>query len=47
MTDGDRVAVATYVLDPKGTGDLIEQAQNATPVSATVDHSNMDMTGAN
>ena len=47
LTDEDRRAIATYLLDPEGTGDLPEKAPDAAPPAAMVDHSNMDMTLAN
>lgn len=42
LTDTDRVAVATYLLDPEGTGAIPTPAPPAT--TAPVDHSKMDMT---
>lgn len=47
LTDADRTAIATYLLDPDGTG--IPQAPDtaSVPVAANVDHSNMNMTNTN
>jgi hypothetical protein len=42
LTDTDRVAVATYLLDPEGTGAIPTPAPPA--ATAPVDHSKMDMT---
>ncbi|MES2913508.1 MAG: cytochrome C [Pseudomonadota bacterium] len=46
LTDADRTAIATYPLDPEGTGALPSPSPTAAP-SAVVDHSNMDMTNEN
>lgn len=48
LTDADRTAIATYLLDPAGTGRPADPAPvSATvPVAAAMDHSNMDMASA-
>jgi len=43
LTDADRTAIATYLLDPEGTGTATEPVSGAVPVASTVDHSSMDM----
>ena len=47
MTDADRLAIATYLLDPEATGDLPTARPAETPVADAIDHSNMDMTQSN
>jgi len=47
LSDADRTAIATYLLDPEGTGTLPETPGMPTPVAGKVDHSNMDMTQTN
>lgn len=48
LTDADRAAIATYLLDPEGTGAIAAPAfpAPATPMAA-MDHSQMDMTNEN
>jgi mono/diheme cytochrome c family protein len=48
LTDADREAIATYLLDPEGSGDIPEPAPRAgeTPM-AGMDHSQMDMGNEN
>lgn len=48
LTDADRMAIATYLLDPTGTGVVSEPAPQVpdTPM-AGMDHSKMDMANAN
>ncbi|MBA3909945.1 MAG: hypothetical protein C0524_08655 [Rhodobacter sp.] len=48
LTDADRVAIATYPLDPEGTGTIptLTPPATGTPM-AGVDHSRMDMTNEN
>ena len=48
LTDADRKAIATYLLDPEGTGEIPEAAP--APVEAPMagmDHSQMDMGNGN
>ena len=47
LSDADRTAIATYLLDPEGTGIVPQQAVVTDPAAPPVDHSNMDMSGAN
>ncbi len=47
LTDADRTAIATYLLDPEGTGKPVKPEPKEVPVAANADHSNMDMTAAN
>ena len=47
LTDADRTAIATYLLDPDGTGALPAQVAQDAPAAGTVDHSNMDMSPSN
>lgn len=49
LSNGDREAIATYLLDPEGTGILPPPAipAAATPMAANMDHSTMDMTNEN
>jgi mono/diheme cytochrome c family protein len=48
LTDADRVAIATYLLDPEGTGAIPTPTPPATAAPmAGVDHSKMDMTNEN
>jgi hypothetical protein len=48
LTDADREAIATYLLDPEGTGEIPEAAPAPveTPM-AGMDHSQMDMGNGN
>jgi len=48
LTDADREAIATYLLDPEGRGNISAPVQRVaeTPM-AGVDHSKMDMTNEN
>jgi hypothetical protein len=48
LTDADRAAIATYLLDPDGTGDdsHAPPRRTETPM-AGMDHSQMDMTNGN
>ena len=48
LTDADREAIATYLLDPEGTGGIPEPVQPATATPmAGMDHSQMDMSNEN
>ena len=49
LTEDDREAIATYLLDPEGTGTVPDPAvlAPAAPMTATIDHSGMDMTNGN
>lgn len=47
LTDADRTAIATYLLDPEGTGRPEVPAADSIPMAGVVDHSNMDMTQSN
>jgi mono/diheme cytochrome c family protein len=48
LTDADREAIATYLLDPDGSGDIPEPAPPATETPmAGMDHSQMDMGNEN
>lgn len=49
LTEADREAIATYLLDPEGTGTVPEPAvlAPAVPMTANMDHSTMDMTNEN
>lgn len=48
LTDADREAIATYLLDPEGTGTLPTPTPPATDAPmAGMDHSKMDMTNEN
>lgn len=48
LTDADRTAIATYLLDPEGTGTIETPAAPAAAApTAGVDHSTMDMTNEN
>lgn len=44
LTDADREAIATYLLDPAGTG---SPAEPAVPIASNVDHAAMGMSDAN
>jgi len=48
LTDADREAIATYLLDPEGRGIISAPSQPSveTPM-AGMDHSKMDMTNEN
>ncbi len=48
LTDADRKAIATYLLDPTGSGLVLEPAAqvSSTPLTS-IDHSKMDMANAN
>ena len=49
LTEGDREAIATYLLDPEGTGTVPDPTVivPAVPMVANVDHSGMDMSNGN
>lgn len=47
LTDADRTAIATYLLDPAGSGDPAATEPDRVPEAQTVDHSQMDMTLSN
>lgn len=49
LTEADREAIATYLLDPEGTGTVPPPAVPAAtaPMAANMDHSTMDMTNEN
>jgi mono/diheme cytochrome c family protein len=47
LTDADRIAIATYLLDPEGTGTPKAPAMDSIPMAGVMDHSNMDMTQSN
>ena len=43
LTDADRTAMATYLLDPDGTGTSTDPASVIPPIADKVDHSSMNM----
>jgi hypothetical protein len=48
LSDADREAIATYLLDPEGTGDIPAPAPTPTETPmAGMDHSQMDMGNGN
>jgi len=47
LAEEDRLAIATYLMDPEGTGVPQEAETGSVPVANNVDHSSMDMTGEN
>lgn len=49
LTDTDREAIATYLLDPEGTGAIPPPTEpsGGIPMAANMDHSQMDMTNEN
>ncbi len=47
LADEDRLAIATYLMDPDGTGVPLEAEPQSGPIATNVDHSTMDMTREN